>query len=441
MDDTQHAERVLGNWCQPVFIDEDGWACSQSTILFNNSPEYKTVQLLLEFPGWLGIETNRIQVILDKLEPKTFQVTPGYYSLAIPVSVNRARTRLNFICEKQNSMDDGRMRSFRIVSARYSREIFHGPIQVSPCSPGLLAEPDLENQPTSLYQAIAKYEESSLNVNCTGNNRYGTRINFIDKNLSIRTKPLSELRNKFENDCYLVASGPSVGDLNFDAIKDKTFVGVNGSATLMKTNQIKFSVYVVVDPYFAYYNFELLKDSVRSGADCVFSEEVLVLICAMKPELFKTGNLYMLEAIDLQNAGQKVTCNVELPQQSTDIGFGFSKNLEHGYVPGGTVAFTALQICYYMGFKTVFAIGLDFYTRAGKYRFHEQDTSLFSLFSDNLEKTFERDILPAFGLLRQLVTRHNFQVYNLSKDSRLPGKSIPKLSLEQSLDTGKSIPG
>ena len=48
---------------------------------------------------------------------------------------------------------------------------------------------------------------------------------------------------------------------------------------------------------------------------------------------------------------------------------GFSKNIDNFVVMGGTVTYVLLQIAYYMGFETVYLLGVDHrYPKSGQYR-------------------------------------------------------------------------
>ncbi|MBC3363455.1 lipopolysaccharide biosynthesis protein [Pseudomonas sp. SWRI154] len=111
-------------------------------------------------------------------------------------------------------------------------------------------------------------------------------------------------------------------------------------------------------------------------------------------------------------------------KRSKDI--GFSKDMTLGYFDARTVMYLALQIAYHLGFNKVFLVGFDLNQAAG--RFYETSESNRS--PCGLDQHYDTRILPSLKLMCEHIVSDNFQVYNLSADSRVPAHIIEKISLD-----------
>ena len=290
-----------------------------------------------------------------------------------------------------------------------------------------------------LTVAINRFGDNHLTIDGSANASKGTIIDFDPewskwKGCETRyaTQPLSQIRNSEKGSCYLVASGPSINEFDFNLLSDHTLFGVNGSVKLLHDYPIRLSHYMVIDPSFAYDCFGLMAEAIESGAKCYFSRVVLTLILSRRPDLIKNGNVHLVEhAAYLQNIDGEA--EFMLGENRT----GFSKNIEKGIFSGATVAYAATQVCYYLGFKSVNILGVDLYAVPGKYRFYDGDAEavMARINAINLEKSIRDDILPAFRSLGKLLddTQETFEVFNLSAKSRVPSKFVPKRTLKAAL--------
>ena len=91
------------------------------------------------------------------------------------------------------------------------------------------------------------------------------------------------------------------------------------------------------------------------------------------------------------------------------------------------MAYLALQIAYHAGFTKVFLVGVDLDQSAG--RFYEKAGAVVS--PCNLDDHFHTRILPSFEIMSKYVMDDDFQVYNLSGSSRIPGELVPRVTLDQ----------
>ncbi len=322
-----------------------------------------------------------------------------------------------------------------MVSVRYRKSNAEERLSVLRLSERIQANAEFTSIATTLIRSLNKFAATTVKINASKNATRGTKIRLRSNGIKCITKPLASLHNRFRESCYLLASGPSISQVDFSLLQDQTLVAMNGAAHLLSQFPIKFSLYIVVDPYFASYRFSLLRDAIKSGAHCLFTEEVLYVICALGPELLKGSNIYLIQNADEFGKNLRLDEEFFFPDTGNCEEFGFSKNIGKGVVRVGTVAYNALQVCRYAGFNIVYALGLDFNYETDKYRFYdnEDDLSLVSIHCENLDKTFEQDILPAFQTLNQMTKNDRFCVYNLSKNSRLPDAVVSKITLEQSL--------
>ena len=108
---------------------------------------------------------------------------------------------------------------------------------------------------------------------------------------------------------------------------------------------------------------------------------------------------------------------------STANRIGFSKNIDYGYFCARTIIYVALQLVYSIGFSRVFIVGMDLDGNAG--RFYENDKNRLPT---ALDEQFESLILPSFQLVSKKIINNDFRVFNLSSNSRLPEKLIPKIT-------------
>jgi len=105
---------------------------------------------------------------------------------------------------------------------------------------------------------------------------------------------------------------------------------------------------------------------------------------------------------------------------------GFSRNFSKGYFCARTIAYVGVQLACHLGFSRVCLVGVDLNPDAG--RGYHEDVALPS----TLAEDFDDYILPSFCFLQQRIIRPGqFEVFNLSPNSRLPDHVISRLALEE----------
>ena len=250
------------------------------------------------------------------------------------------------------------------------------------------------------------------------------------------TKSVKNLKALQKQDCYIIATGPSIKELDLSKIPAKSAIcGVNGAITLAKKHNIKFDFYVIVDADFIRKRFDMVKDIIKSRTQLLLSSQNISLICEREPELLRDANIYILDdlntryntaSLDTESFAQWAEQDPELilnPKILAQDLVGFSKNITKGIFGGGTVVFGAIQAVYYIGFKRVFILGMDLGSNGNQRCYDEGKKPLHS----SLDKYYDDIIEPAFKVLAQLCNIEDFKVYNLSPVSRLPDTIIPKL--------------
>lgn len=186
-----------------------------------------------------------------------------------------------------------------------------------------------------------------------------------------------------EKNLFILASGPSLKELDLSGLSRRMTMGLNRS----------FMVYP--EPYY----------------HCVFDHRLFELY---PEELKKCRVLFTLEdrpwGLPLNLLGSK----------------GFSWDLEEGIYSGYTISFFALQLAVYMGFERVFFLGLDL-------DFKEKETHFFGYdYHSKDHKTTEfPKMLESFQGIAPTLKERGIQVYNCSPVSKLD--VFPHMTFEEAM--------
>ena len=273
----------------------------------------------------------------------------------------------------------------------------------------------------------------------------GSKAIYYRKQLICYTKPLIELKQFKQSCCFIIATGPSIKQLDLSLLQDQCLFAVNGATALTDSAGLNFQLYTVIDPSFARHKLNLIKTAIDAGAHCLFSYRVIKAICDQDPELLKCAKVYLVEEPNKQFDGLSLSADkfyfyakanpaftLHDKQRPENTKVGFSKNLELGAFDGGTVAFWATQIAYYIGFEQVFIVGIDLGSNTNQaMRFYENEQNQLPSY---LADDYDTLIKPAFECLATTLQQHpEIQFYNLSLTSRLPDTIIPKIDFTAAL--------
>ena len=183
--------------------------------------------------------------------------------------------------------------------------------------------------------------------------------------------------------CFILASGPSLKDLDLEPLNRRLTIGLNRSFMAFENS---------------YYH-------------CVFDHRLFDLY---EKELNNSRFLFTLEdrpfGIPLKLLGSK----------------GFSWSLEDGIYSGYTISYFALQLAVYMGFKEIFFLGLDLNNT-------EKDTHFFGhdYNSSNHNNTEYPKMIESFTKIAETLKTRGIKVYNCSTQTKL--KCFPHISYEEAI--------
>ncbi|MEE3079137.1 MAG: hypothetical protein VX341_07375 [Bdellovibrionota bacterium] len=183
--------------------------------------------------------------------------------------------------------------------------------------------------------------------------------------------------------CFILASGPSLKDLNLEPLNRRITIGLNRS----------------------FLAFE------RATYHCVFDYRLYELY---EKELQNSRYLFTLEDRPF---------GIPLTLLGTN---GFSWDLEEGIYSGYTISYFALQLAAYMGFKEIFFLGLDLNNTEKETHFFGHDYS-----SNNHNNTEYPKMMKSFEKISETLKVRGIKVYNCSSKSKL--KCFPFMSYKDAI--------
>ena len=238
---------------------------------------------------------------------------------------------------------------------------------------------------------------------------------------------------------WLLATGPSINEIDLTQLRGRTVMGVNGATSVCREHGITPSYYVSTDPDFFENRMELVALAIESGAHCFLSANGISRICEQRPELLGQGRVTLLETVNRYWGIPQLTPeglfevagsgrNLILPD-ARQHKVGWSKDPSKGVFASNTVTYSACQLACAMGFRTVNILGMDLGAgQSGAVRAYEQGKDARP---SKLDESYEVSILPAFELMASLKLETKF--LNLSPQSRLPDRVLPKTSYQSAL--------
>ncbi len=231
--------------------------------------------------------------------------------------------------------------------------------------------------------------------------------------------------------CHLIATGPSVNEIDYRALPIGRAMGVNG-AIMLQQQGVRFDYYCIVDTGFVRQRPDLVERII--GEPLVLYTTPLVLwyiaqhfaIDRMRCRVFLLDDM-------LFPAGERARTLDEL-RAAHDHGalalfdapqaLGFSLDIRRGVFDGRTVAYSALQVLASLGFARIFLHGVDLVDTARTPRFYE---SRESMQPSHLDRHYHGFIEPSFRHAGALLRSRCVQVMNLSMKSALGEDVFPKL--------------
>jgi KDO transferase-3 len=257
--------------------------------------------------------------------------------------------------------------------------------------------------------------------------------------------PINLLKQQKSNRAaFIVASGPSLREMDIQAISNHASFGVNGSILKFEEQGINPDFYVISDQSFVREHPGIMTKIVEANPHAFFTPAVLNEICLIEPDWLKAIQFSVFEN-HFKPHNQKILTYREIMElASTDHEIvthtgkvGFSLNPEKGVFTAHTIVYFALQLAYGLGFSTIGILGMDLGSNGGSLRFYQSNHRKAP---SHVVRDYDTAILPSFMVVRQLIQQGVLDVYNLSPNSRLPDSVIPKLTLPELMNLLSSSP-
>ena len=271
----------------------------------------------------------------------------------------------------------------------------------------------------------------------------GHRIVWRGESLG-RARPLAELAMPATQECFIVGTGPSINEVDFEQLAGRDCIGVNGSIVKARQSGLAFRSTAIMDRKFFTERYELVCQTMSSGTECLFSFRGLSAICERTPELLENSKLFLLDEINGRYGVPKRSSVAFDTWAETDPDLvlhpscrpsegrvGYSLDPRKGVFTGQTIVYSALQVATWLGYRRIFLLGVDLGGATSGIRFYESGADATPM---RLDHDYDSYILPAFETAREVAGSIGVMIYNLSPDSRLPAEVIPRLGLQEALE-------
>ncbi|MEN3753137.1 sugar glycosyltransferase [Mangrovibacter sp. SLW1] len=191
-------------------------------------------------------------------------------------------------------------------------------------------------------------------------NETGEIVDFRYKNNQVNITPLSQLHQAYNDSILLFATGPSINEMDLSKLPlSLPVIGVNGAWHLH--NQVSFSLYIIVDMTFIDKKPELVEEIILSEKVHFFTTAHGIIKVI---QLFGKNNIkckisiiedicyrtYMpsIKKDAINKSLDGITC---IQFHSTVANIAYSNDIRAGIFDTGTVAYWALQLLVFLGFK------------------------------------------------------------------------------------------
>ncbi|MCZ7835349.1 sugar glycosyltransferase [Atlantibacter hermannii] len=254
------------------------------------------------------------------------------------------------------------------------------------------------------------------------------------KGIAVPLAGLSDLKNRYQGDVLLTATGPSTKKMDFSVVPETMPVmGVNGAYVLQ--GQVRYSLYIVVDMEFFDSKPETIT-AVISNPDIVFfttlhgvakiydrhpQNEILCQIALIEDACCRIYQGKITDDTKWQTFKDNDT--VSFDEKNSNI--CFTTDIRNGIFDAGTVVYWALQVLYFLGFNRILISGLDM-NNFHQPRFYESEHTQLPSY---LENKVENIVFPAFSLASRVLEQHGVYVFNLSQESAVPELIFKKVKL------------
>lgn len=244
--------------------------------------------------------------------------------------------------------------------------------------------------------------------------------------------PLQQAFIEHHDTVHVILSGPSVAEIAYDRLPMQAAMGVNGSISLARQFDIPFRYYCVIDQNFVRRRIDLMRQVVERDLTLFVTPDVLrYMVQGMPwPERYKC-RICVIEVVSERaylphfspdELAAMAKANPALSLFDSQRSLGYSFDLASGVFDADTVAYAALQILVAGGVGRIYMHGLDL-GFSGARRFYKEAQPENS----RLVRNFDRLIEPSFSQAAALLKARGVDVFNLSLNSALSDRIIPKL--------------
>ena len=252
---------------------------------------------------------------------------------------------------------------------------------------------------------------------------------------------ISQIKNSFNGPCFILGAGPSLGEIDVARLRGFDLMTLNGAISKLLDHGLAPRHHVMIDRRAFEKQFPIVRAALESAENCFFSHSGAARICERDAELLKSPRLYLLEAIGerydepkLNPAEFHARFSAEpgiylSPDHQSGSRIGFSCAGDHGFFASRTVAVWAVQLAYYLGYREIYLLGMEFgATGAG----HFYDAASVAA-HNTLMKAYDPNIKVCFELAAKAAAERGFEIFNLTPRSLLSANTVPRMSLEDAL--------
>lgn len=243
----------------------------------------------------------------------------------------------------------------------------------------------------------------------------------------------------------IIASGPSIADVDFTGLLNSATIFINGSISL--TSQYQFTNivgYVISDARFILHQYDIL-EKYYSGQPLYATLAVLEALAIAHPEILEKhhGQIRVIYPVDrpwgvkandsgcsrlllksglkrqvldrktpLSEFAQHPQFVIDSHHQPTPI--GLSLDMTYGFIEAGTVAYVATQLAFSRGAGTLHLYGIDLLNN-DKPRFYESNKRSAPT---TLNNVMSSTIVPSFNLLAKSYQKFGVTTVNHSPISQ-----------------------
>lgn len=267
-------------------------------------------------------------------------------------------------------------------------------------------------------------------------------FNVDNQMIAIRTFDAKEAQQNLHHQAVnIIASGPSIADLNFIDLISTATIFVNGSISL--TAQYNFTNvvgYVISDARFIKHQPDIL-NTYYTGQPFYATLAVFEALAITHPSIIgnyhsamriissadrpwgeKTNKSWFSRLLSKQPShNRKISLSVLANQPNFVIDtqhhpapIGLSLDMTHGFVEAGTVAYIAAQLAFSCHAGEIHLYGMDL-LNSGQPRFYEDKGNRAPC---KLDKAVADRIVPSFNLLGKVYKKNNVPVVNHSPISK-----------------------